>query len=204
VFASVAGSGMQASKWGVFQTTVGGTVSAAVVGGTASVLGGGKFANGAVTGAYTMLFNHLALHPGEQDNPGKADWNDSEEVYYKTKEWMKFIADGNSPVGTDYWNVQDIYYNLEYESFWDKFIHGGQQGNTSTSKYYPKAGLQIYVTESNRIKNYKANYIQDIIQNDKLMTITLYGPYSQAQGAIVATFTNKNFYNLWKKYIGLK
>ena len=37
-------------------------MTAAVVGGTASALGGGKFANGAVTGAYTMLFNHIA-HP---------------------------------------------------------------------------------------------------------------------------------------------
>ena len=55
-------SGMQASGWGVFQTQVGGGIAAAVVGGTASELGGGKFANGAVTGAYTMLFNHLQNH----------------------------------------------------------------------------------------------------------------------------------------------
>jgi hypothetical protein len=31
----------------------------AVIGGTAEKLGGGKFANGAVTGAYVMMFNHL-------------------------------------------------------------------------------------------------------------------------------------------------
>jgi hypothetical protein len=31
----------------------------AVKGGTAEKLGGGKFANGAVTGAYVMMFNHL-------------------------------------------------------------------------------------------------------------------------------------------------
>jgi hypothetical protein len=31
----------------------------AALGGTAEVLGGGKFANGAVTGAYVMMFNHL-------------------------------------------------------------------------------------------------------------------------------------------------
>jgi hypothetical protein len=30
-----------------------------VIGGTAEKLGGGKFANGAVTGAYVMMFNHL-------------------------------------------------------------------------------------------------------------------------------------------------
>ncbi|NCA87234.1 MAG: hypothetical protein EOM83_17015, partial [Clostridia bacterium] len=31
----------------------------AALGGTAEVLGGGKFTNGAVTGAYVMMFNHL-------------------------------------------------------------------------------------------------------------------------------------------------
>jgi hypothetical protein len=31
----------------------------AAIGGTAEKLGGGKFANGAVTGAYVMMFNHL-------------------------------------------------------------------------------------------------------------------------------------------------
>ena len=31
----------------------------AVIGGTAEALGGGRFANGAVTGAYVMAFNHL-------------------------------------------------------------------------------------------------------------------------------------------------
>jgi ABC-type xylose transport system permease subunit len=33
-------------------------VTSAVIGGTAEKLGGGKFANGAVTGAYVMMFNH--------------------------------------------------------------------------------------------------------------------------------------------------
>jgi len=31
----------------------------AVIGGTAEALGGGKFANVAVTGAYVMMLNHL-------------------------------------------------------------------------------------------------------------------------------------------------
>jgi hypothetical protein len=35
------------------------TASNSIVGGTVSVIGGGKFANGAVTGAFTMLFNEL-------------------------------------------------------------------------------------------------------------------------------------------------
>jgi len=38
----------------------------AVIGGTVEKLGGGKFANGAVTGAYVMMFNHLATHHQNQ------------------------------------------------------------------------------------------------------------------------------------------
>lgn len=40
--------------------------SNAIVGGTASYVGGGKFANGAVTGAYVMMFNHLVNHYREK------------------------------------------------------------------------------------------------------------------------------------------
>lgn len=37
-------------------------MGAAVVGGTASVIGGGKFANGAMTGAFSRLFNDLKCY----------------------------------------------------------------------------------------------------------------------------------------------
>ena len=43
-------------------STAGKVLASSVVGGTASVLGGGKFANGAVTGSFVMLFNHMS-HP---------------------------------------------------------------------------------------------------------------------------------------------
>lgn len=36
----------------------------AAIGGTAEALGGGKFANGAVTGAFVALFNH-AMHQSQ-------------------------------------------------------------------------------------------------------------------------------------------
>jgi RHS repeat-associated protein len=49
-----------AAKLGDFGARVGGTILRAVIGGTGSVLGGGKFANGAQTGAFSYLFNRLA------------------------------------------------------------------------------------------------------------------------------------------------
>ena len=44
----------------VGQDVVSGTITSAIVGGTASVLGGGKFANGAQTAAFGYLFNECA------------------------------------------------------------------------------------------------------------------------------------------------
>ena len=134
-------------------------------------------------------------------NPSKIDWNDSKAVYFGTKEWMKYIANGNTPVGAEYWNVADIYKNVEYVSEFQKFLHGGMKGGNSRSKNYPDAGLRIFVAETDLMKNYQANYIQGIIQNDKLMTITLYGTENQSQGVVVSYFTNSYYYNLWKNFI---
>ncbi len=47
------------SKWAKDSPTRG-IAAAAVLGGTASALGGGKFANGAASGAFTYLFNQIA------------------------------------------------------------------------------------------------------------------------------------------------
>lgn len=52
---------------------MGGTVASMVVGGTASAVGGGKFANGAVSAAFTYLFNHAAHDQGTDDH---RDWLD--------------------------------------------------------------------------------------------------------------------------------
>lgn len=43
-----------------------GVIASAVIGGTASVIGGGKFANGAVTGAFGYLFNEVAHSGGRR------------------------------------------------------------------------------------------------------------------------------------------
>jgi RHS repeat-associated protein len=43
------------------------TIASAVVGGTASAIGGGKFANGATSGAFTYLFNHAGSHLEERE-----------------------------------------------------------------------------------------------------------------------------------------
>lgn len=52
-------------------------VIGAALGGTAEALGGGKFANGAITGAFVVLFNHL-LH--QDNNQSEGDWPTTEEL----------------------------------------------------------------------------------------------------------------------------
>jgi len=63
-------SGFVSSLGGSYLSTNGFNMSgaekiaiSAAIGGTAEALGGGKFANGAVTGAYVMMFNHLMYLP---------------------------------------------------------------------------------------------------------------------------------------------
>jgi hypothetical protein len=61
---SLGGSFMQANAPNM--STGAQVAMSAVIGGTAEKLGGGKFANGAVTGAYVMMFNHLGDHGDEK------------------------------------------------------------------------------------------------------------------------------------------
>jgi len=51
----------------------------AVIGGAAEKLGGGKFANGAVTGAYVMMFNHLAQH--KPKSKGLLEYSTKKDAY---------------------------------------------------------------------------------------------------------------------------
>jgi len=54
---SLGGSAMQ--SYGTSMSTADKIVLSSVIGGTAEALGGGKFANGAVTGAFVEMYNHL-------------------------------------------------------------------------------------------------------------------------------------------------
>jgi hypothetical protein len=54
-FSSAATHGLGLDKWDIYA----GTTAAAVIGGTASVIGGGKFENGAMYGAFQYLYNAM-------------------------------------------------------------------------------------------------------------------------------------------------
>lgn len=70
---------------------------AAVLGGTASVLGGGKFANGAVSAAFVVMFNHWhtaqsQVKVDELSYPDPVNLHAADAVE-KLLEWAKFIED---------------------------------------------------------------------------------------------------------------
>jgi len=61
--------------------------AAAIAGGTASAIGGGKFANGAMSGAFIMLFNDLAhSYPSKLNKLSLSSWKYGTNGRYKT--WL--------------------------------------------------------------------------------------------------------------------
>ena len=66
----------------------------AVIGGTVSEIGGGKFANGAITSAFSMMFNGL-MHQGGNKRAARLGYEEIGGVYYAT------LPDGTicGPVG---------------------------------------------------------------------------------------------------------
>ncbi|MCD4737526.1 MAG: hypothetical protein K8R53_15905, partial [Bacteroidales bacterium] len=85
-----------------FDTKSGYVLMAAALGGTVSVLGGGKFANGAITSAYTSLFNdymHKRIPTRGADDPPKTALEKEKTEQELIRE--KFIDDGYSFMGDE-------------------------------------------------------------------------------------------------------
>jgi RHS repeat-associated protein len=72
-FMSAAVTSGYGSKFGHLGNRVSGVIGAAVVGGTVSRIGGGKFANGAVTGAFVQAFGEMASDRGSQRTGPQSD-----------------------------------------------------------------------------------------------------------------------------------
>lgn len=73
-------------------------ITNSVVGGTASVLGGGKFSNGATTAAYGYLFNHMLHIGGSARVPILGGGSASVGVSYNNSEWdLGIIIENDVP-----------------------------------------------------------------------------------------------------------
>jgi len=76
-----------ASSGGGAGGVVAGTVASAVVGGTVSELSGGKFGNGAQTGAFQYLFNQV-VHGGSSPR----DWTDEQWTEWRRQDSKEFLS----------------------------------------------------------------------------------------------------------------
>ena len=110
---SLGGSFMQANSPNM--STGAQITMAAVIGGTAEKLGGGKFANGAVTGAYVMMFNHLSAQIEKE-----IDVNKFREKYFGHVEGLRNLYTDEIPDG----------YSLEGNVFINNRTRGGAGGVT--------------------------------------------------------------------------
>jgi len=131
--------------------------------------------------------------------PGRIDWNNGMAVYNGTKDWARFISKGNKPIA-EYWNVFDIYKNIEPSIFKEYFSWGSMLGNISDRKTYTN-GVEIFVTETRLTSNYRQNNIGGIVADEDNLRISFYGTYNQSQGVISVNFTNTAAYNEWYNYI---
>lgn len=79
-----------------------GVVRASVIGGTGSVIGGGKFENGAVSGAFTHLFNkgiHGEAEKAQGENRGNVPTPVEDYFGYVGEFWTNAIVDPYAPGG---------------------------------------------------------------------------------------------------------
>ncbi len=124
-----------------FDNTALKVAASAVLGGTVSEIGGGKFANGAVTGAYSMIFNELAHLYYSLKNK-----KNFQGVKGLTIEYYTAVADDSRAGGhlkftfTDalidenirVYQLAETVYNGEYEKEWD----GNSKDLTYPFAYY--------------------------------------------------------------------
>jgi hypothetical protein len=96
---------------------IGGTIVSSVVGGLASEAGDGKFANGAITGAFGYLFNVVAGGVGRM--------LDGQDAHRALQIWLErqgidslFTESSTDGLGTSFWGRVDIGIRLQ-NSIWD-------------------------------------------------------------------------------------
>ncbi len=150
------------------------SVSSAV-GGTSAALTGGSFANGAVTGAFTTIFNH-AMHDGddipEEDVSNQKSNRNNDKVNLKegkvvTNLMEKFrqIHKSNGYIypGKNY-HVSDIIdgSTLPTKDIFSYFFGSMANEAVKGTVYFGDKMAEWHLVDRNYMKNYSENYISDI------------------------------------------
>jgi hypothetical protein len=148
-------SGFVSSLGGSYMQSNGGNIGigdkvilSAIIGGTAEALGGGKFTNGAVTGAYVMMFNHLShkWHPTRKEaaeatrTRTETTGNEANYLVYKGDDgeecYWEVPPDTRDGPGISYWNEPEEAYGLTLtENYhYSKGIITDVNGNTGKAQ----------------------------------------------------------------------
>jgi hypothetical protein len=123
-------------------------VTRAIIGGTVSVLDGGKFANGAMTGAFGYLFNE-GQHPDKtahvMSNPDAFD--DGKHSYPNAKgntECVQFIRDTmQAPPSTTWEEGGKPDANTPRGTVVGTFVDGKFHGHAAVSLSVNKSGMEL-------------------------------------------------------------
>ena len=128
---SLGGSAMQ--SYGSNMTFSEKTAIAAVIGGTAEALGGGKFANGAVTGAFVEMYNHLMheWHPSRKAAAASAQSKTSE-----TGNETSVLVFQDDQGENCYWECPHDERNSEKASYWVFPPEDEMYGLTLTEEFH--------------------------------------------------------------------
>lgn len=117
------------------------TVAASVVGGTVSEIGGGKFANGAVTGAMVHLFN--AEGGGSRMRPGSGKWKAHvkanaefrDGVYNILSAWSESATEMVAELNKNVFNIGDYVLNRANQATADILNIAPRIVNAANSKF---------------------------------------------------------------------
>jgi len=126
---SLGGSYLQAN--GANMTGAAKIAISAAIGGTAEALGGGKFANGAVTGAYVMAWNHMIHPPQTGATPKELNAEQRKLLKAKIEEaaWKERVARNKEiETGSDKLNIK-VSFDIGIEkssSSWDHNLYSAE------------------------------------------------------------------------------
>jgi RHS repeat-associated protein len=166
-----------------------GTIAAAVVGGTASAVGGGKFANGAVSGAFTYIFNKVA-HDSDYTilNPEEVKGKKIVGAYVTDEKHMR------APV------IERISKNGKlFDRISPDKMHGKAiiEAVSATNAVLAVNGEAVELVQVASFKGYQ-NYINSV--RDRALVLRYFGATFHGSGSKDTGFIHINSTGVWPKY----
>ena len=196
-----AAGGSAISKYGGNMGKVGKITANAVLSGTVSEIGGGKFANGAITGAFSMMFNDL-MHDIQEKRANLA--KSAKREWFKSSN--KWATKNNQPKCSVF--AQDMMRENNMAPYEDKYLTAGVWGDSNSNI----PGWEVVTDgtiQDGDVAAYKAKYANAtghmgiMVENNNKMVI-VYAGSSQAPDKIVGSVLSNWTGPTWviRRYVG--